>query len=122
MFIELQKICYFSLGDNKIIAAGFIQFPLMGRVQAAGLTLGELEDVLQARLSESFVVNPRVAVNIMEYSPIFVLGDVAVPGSYPYQPGMTVVHAVALAGGYGVNEAIEEELRPLGARKEGREP
>ena len=48
----------------------------------------------------NLVRNPSVAVEIIAYRPIYVLGEVNKPGQYPYQPGMTVVTAVAVAGGF----------------------
>ena len=44
--------------------------------------------------------NPSVAVEVIAYRPIYVLGEVNKPGQYAYQPGMTVVTAVAVAGGF----------------------
>ena len=48
----------------------------------------------------NLVHNPSVAVEVIAYRPIYVLGEVNKPGQYPYQPGMTVVTAVAVAGGF----------------------
>jgi len=70
-------------------------------VRAAGLTSTELEAAVAAALRRGKLVhNPSVAVEIIAYRPIYVLGEVNRPGQYPYQPGMTVVTAVAVAGGF----------------------
>jgi polysaccharide export outer membrane protein len=75
--------------------------PLLGNVQASGLTPSEFADRLDADLKEQkFLKEPSVSVEVLAYRPIFVLGEVAKPGQYAYQPGMTVLTAVAVAGGY----------------------
>lgn len=48
----------------------------------------------------NLVHTPSVAVEVIAYRPIYVLGEVNKPGQYSYQPGMTVVTAVAVAGGF----------------------
>ncbi len=75
--------------------------PLIGSVRASGLS----PDVLATRVGEALVQGellraPSVSAEVMTYRPIFVLGEVSKPGQYPYQPGMTVVTAAAVAGGF----------------------
>ena len=70
-------------------------------VHAAGLTSGELEAAVAAALRRGNLVHhPSVAVEVIAYRPIYVLGEVNKPGQYAYQPGMTVVTAAAVAGGF----------------------
>ncbi len=104
-------------GEFEVDANGFVKFPLLGRVRAEGLSLTELEEALKAPLGERFIVNPKISANILEYSPVFVLGDVAAPAMYPYEPGMTVLHAVALAGGYGMREPIDVAIQLIDAKE-----
>jgi polysaccharide biosynthesis/export protein len=88
-------------GDFRVNDSGNIALPLVGTVHAAGLTSGGLEAAVgEALRHASLVRNPSVAVEITAYRPIYVLGEVNKPGQYPYQPGMTVVTAVAVAGGF----------------------
>ena len=88
-------------GEFRVSAAGAIAVPLLGEVHAAGLTPAELghevEDLLQG---EKLLEHPSVAAEVTTYRPIFVLGEVNKPGQYPFQPGMTVVTAVAVAAGF----------------------
>jgi polysaccharide export outer membrane protein len=56
--------------------------------------------MVAALKSRELIKTPSVAVEISQYRPIFVLGEVSRPGSYAYQPDMTVLTAVALAGGF----------------------
>jgi polysaccharide biosynthesis/export protein len=88
-------------GEFRVNDAGAIALPLLGTIHTAGLTTAELEHVLVARLVQAQLIrDPSVSVEVSTYRPIFVLGEVNKPGEYPYQPGMTVVSAVAVAGGY----------------------
>ena len=88
-------------GDFVVNDAGNIEVPLLGAVPAAGLTVSQLQVGMADELkSRQLIKTPSVAVEISQYRPIFVLGEVARPGSYPYQPDMTVLTAVALAGGF----------------------
>jgi polysaccharide export outer membrane protein len=79
---------------------GAVDVPLVGPVQAAGLTIDAFARSVQARLAAGYLQNPSVAGTIAEYRPFFILGEVNTPGEYPFRPGMTLDGAVALAGGY----------------------
>ena len=88
-------------GEFNVDAAGEIVLPLVGPVHAGGLTPQQLNRSVEAALSKSQLYrNPSVSVEVIDYRPIFVLGEVARPGQFPYQPGMTVISAVATAGGF----------------------
>jgi len=87
-------------GDYQVDAGGAISFPLLGKVPAAGRTVEQLAGEITAALDRDYLVNPRVSVEVLSFRPIFVIGQVNAPGSFPYSAGMTVRHAVALAGGY----------------------
>jgi len=106
-------------GAFRVNDSGAIALPLLGTVHAAGLTTAELEHVLSARLVQSQLIrDPSVSVEVSVYRPIFVLGEVNHPGEYPYQPGMTVVGAVAVAGGF-TYRAVEDRasiVRSIGGK------
>jgi polysaccharide export outer membrane protein len=59
-----------------------------------------LADAIVNRLRPDYLVNPRVTVELLGYRPFYILGEVRKPGDYPYVEGMTVLNAVALAGGF----------------------
>jgi polysaccharide export outer membrane protein len=93
---ELQLSNTFTVADD-----GKIAFPLLGTIQAAGLTPDEFAASIASTLQTGKLVNqPSVSVEVATYRPISVLGEVNHPGQYPYQPGMTTLDAVALAGGF----------------------
>ncbi|MEX2643898.1 MAG: polysaccharide biosynthesis/export family protein [Acetobacterales bacterium] len=86
-------------GEHRIDGQGQITMPLIGRVEAADLTAEALKERLQARLAE-YVHEPRVNVQVLTYRPVYIVGEVKTPGSYDYVDGMTVINAVAIAGGF----------------------
>jgi len=83
----------------KIAVNGRMNFPFLGELSVAGLTTGELEKRITDGLRGDFLVDPKVSVTITEYRPFFVNGQVKSPGSFPFQPGLTVRKALSLAGG-----------------------
>jgi protein involved in polysaccharide export with SLBB domain len=70
-----------------------------GDFTAHGQTTRELESKITAGVKGQYLLKPRVWVNIEEYRPFFVQGQVARPGAYPYQPGLNVLRAITIAGG-----------------------
>ena len=79
---------------------GNIAIPLIGSVRARGRTTVELEHSIAAKLGREFVKDPQVTVDVAINRPFFILGEVRLPGQYPFVSGMTVEQAVAIGGGY----------------------
>ena len=84
----------------SVDTSGRITMPLIGAVDARGMTPAGLQLAIAAKLRNGFVREPHVAVEVELYRPFFILGEVTLPGQYPYVPDMTVETAVAIAGGY----------------------
>jgi protein involved in polysaccharide export with SLBB domain len=84
----------------RLSDAGTIQFPVLGELRIKGLTIGELEQQVTSGLKGRYLVNPKVVVNIDEYRPFFINGEVYKPGGYAYVPGLTVLKAVTIGGGF----------------------
>jgi polysaccharide biosynthesis/export protein len=88
-------------GEFRVNDGGDLALPLVGAVRAEGLTSTGLEAAVAAALQRGNLVhNPSVAVEIIAYRPVYLLGEVNKPGEYAYKPGMRVVTAVAIAGGF----------------------
>jgi protein involved in polysaccharide export with SLBB domain len=88
-------------GEYRIGSNGRLALPLIGEVPASGQTLPQLQDRIAAAYRKGgYLLDPKVAVEILSYRPFFVLGEVNAPGQYPFIPGMTVRQAVATAKGY----------------------
>ena len=81
-------------------AAGVVTIPLIGAVNARGMTTAQLSGAIAGKLKANFIRDPSVAVEVDTYRPFFVLGEVTYPGQYPYVPNMTVENAIAIAGGF----------------------
>jgi polysaccharide export outer membrane protein len=95
-------------GEFEISAAGELSYPLIGQITAENMTPGEFNNILTEALKE-FFVNPQVTVEITNYRPFFILGQVGNPGSYKYQPGLNARMAIAVGGGY-TRRAKEEPI------------
>ncbi|OWV80096.1 exopolysaccharide biosynthesis protein [Rhizobium sp. R634] len=89
-------------GVYTIDDAGNVSIPIAGHVQATGKTTEELADAIASALAAKAAIpgKPYIAVEISEHAPIFVSGTVQNPGRYPFEPNMTVMKAVSIAGGF----------------------
>ncbi|GAN14331.1 polysaccharide export protein [Sphingomonas paucimobilis] len=87
-------------GEFTIAGSGMIAMPLIGEVDVRGLTSTQLQDRIVARLADGYIKDPRVAVEVLSTRPFYILGEVNKPGQYPFANGLTVLGAVAQAGGY----------------------
>lgn len=95
-------------GEFSISDSGNVAIPLLGVIHTAGLSPDQLgRRVAQTLKDKKLFSNPSVSVEVIRYRPIFVLGEVSKPGEYPYQPGMTMLTAVAVAGGF-TYRAVEQ--------------
>jgi polysaccharide export outer membrane protein len=101
-------------GEFALDGAGNFAMPLVGEIQAYGLTTRELEQRVAAKLQDGYLVEPQVSVEVLNYRPFYILGEVRQPGSYQYVNGMTVLNAVALAGGFTYRGKQDEFLLQRG--------
>jgi protein involved in polysaccharide export with SLBB domain len=89
-------------GTYSVSSEGTISFPLIGEVAVAGKSPADVERELRERLADGYLQDPQVSVLVKEYKSkkISVFGQVREPGTFAYAEGMTVVEAVAQAGGF----------------------
>jgi polysaccharide export outer membrane protein len=87
-------------GEFQVDANGAIAMPLIGEVDARGRTTTELAAAVAEKLSKDYLKDPKVSVEVIDYRPFYILGEVRNPGSYPFVNGMRVMNAIALAGGF----------------------
>lgn len=85
--------------EANVGASGSINYSYLGDVKVSGKTAVELEQHITALLKNGYLVNPSVNVTVKQYRPFYIGGEVRSPGSYPYEPGLTLNKAIALAGG-----------------------
>jgi len=87
-------------GDYIVDGSGLISFPLIKSVKVGGLSAPQVRSLIALRLKQGFLRNPSVSVQTTNLRPFFILGEVNRAGNFPYQNGMTVQNAIAIAGGY----------------------
>ena len=87
-------------GEFEVDGSGVIAFPLVGQIHAKGKTTRGFEEAVAAALRDGYLIDPRVSVEVTNFRPVYIIGEVESGGEYPYVNGMTVLNAVALAGGY----------------------
>lgn len=100
-----------GLSDTYLVnEEGYISFPLVNEVRVKDLTIIEARRILYARLSNGFLIDPNIAIEVAEFRPIYVMGEVRDPGSYDFRTDMSVRNAVAIAGGF-TYRANQEEIK-----------
>ncbi len=108
-------------GKFVVDGLGRLSLPLLGLVDADSMTIAELQEHLTIALDRDFIVNPKVSIEIDNYRPFYILGQVNQPGSYSFVEGMTVRMAVALAGGF-TRRAQEETVTIIRANDRSQKP
>ena len=87
-------------GEFTLDGNGAVAYPLIGNINASGMTPRELQQTIATKLEADYLRNPSVSVEVLTRRPFFILGEVQKPGNYPYMTNLTALHAVAIAGGY----------------------
>jgi polysaccharide export outer membrane protein len=106
-------------GQFVVSSTGAVAMPLIGEVNAKGLTLRQLEGAIIKKLKPDFLKNPQVSVEVANYRPFYIIGEVKNPGTYPYVNGMRILNAVAIAGGF-TYRARENEMMITRAKSGGK--
>lgn len=104
--------------EYRVQDDGQVRIPTLGGFLAAGRHATELEEAIRKAAEQTLRRQCHVTVEVVERRPVFVVGLVAKPGSYPFSPGMTVIHATAVAGGTTISAAAAPWL-PVEALREG---
>lgn len=107
--------------EVRLSDAGTFSYPFLGELRARGLSIGQLSALIHKKLADGYLVNPSVNVTVLEYRQFFINGEVEKPGGYPYQPGLTLQKAVALAGGF-TERASKSKIFVVPDGKEGEQP
>jgi polysaccharide export outer membrane protein len=87
-------------GEFPVDASGAISLPYVQTITVAGLSTPQIEKMLTQRLRAGYLRDPQVSVQVTTLRPFFIMGEVTTAGGFPYQAGMTVQNAIAIAGGY----------------------
>ena len=86
-------------GEFEVDDTGAVSMPLVGDIGASGLTLRSFEAAVRERLGQGYLKDPRVSVQMLNYRPFYIIGEVEKGGEYPFVSGMHMLNAVAVAGG-----------------------
>lgn len=88
-------------GEYTVGPAGTLSLPLVGEVQASGKTTGEIAELVASSLQQKLGLpdRPEASVELAQFRPFYITGDVRTPGEYPYVPNLTVLKAMSIAGG-----------------------
>lgn len=87
-------------GEFAVSTDGNLSLPLVGEVPANGKTVTEVAGIVQNALGSGYLRDPKVSLEVSAYRPFFVLGEVKMPGQFPYANSMTALNAIALAQGF----------------------
>ncbi len=87
-------------GEYVLDGDGRFSMPLIGSVQAEGLSPADLQRRLVDMLRPDYLVNPRIFIEVANYRPYYLIREVLQTGAFPYVDGMTYLTAIAIAGGY----------------------
>jgi polysaccharide export outer membrane protein len=98
-------------GDFVIDGSGSVVLPIVGAIEVQDLPLSEAEKRIAERLADGYLQRPIVNLKFSEHRPVYVLGEVRNPGSYPYRYGVSVLNAVASAGGLAMSEQTMPSAR-----------
>lgn len=110
-------------GEFAVSGDGMLSLPLIGEVRVQGQTAAEAQARIQEAYQQGFLREPRVNVEILNFRPFYILGEVKKPGEYPFTNGMTVVNAVALAEGFTYRANQKQVfIRKANSEKEERVP
>lgn len=96
--------------EYTVSDSGKISLPLVGNLQAAGLTVHELQAEITKSYSNGYLSDPKFSIQVTTARPFYILGEVKTPGQYVYVPGLTVLNAVAMAGGF-TYRAVTDEVK-----------
>jgi len=97
-------------GEYVVDPTGMLSMPYVNSVAVAGMTTGEIERLVITRLQDGFLRDPKVSVQAVNLRPFYIMGEVTTGGSFPYQGGLTVQQAIAIAGGYSARADHGEVL------------
>lgn len=107
-------------GTYRVSSDGTVHFSLIGSLNVAGLTAGQLGEAIQKQL-ERFLVQPDVSIFVKEFNSkkVFVFGQVQRPGTFSYEDGMNIIQAITLAGGF--DKLADQNIAYVTRRVDGRE-
>jgi polysaccharide export outer membrane protein len=96
-----------SFPKIRLNDAGTFSYPFLGEISAKGLTPSQVEKIIVNGLKQGYLVDPKVSLSLIAYRSFYINGEVQKPGSYPFEPGLTLEKAIALGGGLTERASIK---------------
>lgn len=87
-------------GTFDVNAAGNVPMPLIGEIPARGRPIHDFQRAVSQKLASGYLKQPKVSVEVLNYRPIYIHGEVRKGGEFPFKSGLRIRDAIALAGGY----------------------
>lgn len=87
-------------GEYSVTGDGNVSYPLIGNVNVSGKSIEQTQEMLRTQLGGGYVKDPRVTIEVINYRPYYMLGEVGKAGQFPFSVGLTVTQAIAIAGGF----------------------
>lgn len=87
-------------GTYEVNAAGNVPVSLVGEVPARGRAIGDFREAVRGKLLQGYLTNPKVSVEVVNFRPIYIHGEVRSGGEFPFKSGLKLRDAIALAGGF----------------------
>lgn len=87
-------------GTYEVNAVGNVPVSLVGEVPAKGRGIAEFREAVRGKLQQGYLTNPKVSVEVVNFRPIYIHGEVRSGGEFPYKNGLKLRDAIALAGGF----------------------
>jgi len=108
--IRVFEVKELSLDEETVDATGQIELPLLGRMMAAGKTPLQLQSEIAQRLGDRYLQSPQVAVLVIDSASqkVTVEGEVRTPGVFQMKGRVTLMQAIAMAGGPGDNADLHK--------------
>jgi protein involved in polysaccharide export with SLBB domain len=123
--------------EYRVSADGTIDYPFVGRISVIGMRSGDVQELIATKLKEGYLKSPQVSLMVKEWNSrkVSVIGQVQKPGAVAYFPSMTIVDAIAAAGGFTLIASknavtlrreskgnVESKMCPVADISEGRAP
>lgn len=95
IFNERDLSGVYTINEKSILS-----MPLVGEINVRDKTVFDVKNILVQKFSDGYLKDPSIAIEIDEFRSVFIIGEVREPGSYEYMFNMTILNAVAVAGGF----------------------
>ncbi len=106
-------------GEFVIDGRGTVDLPLIGKINANGVTVRQFQERAVAAYQRGYLNDPKVSAEVLNYRPFFITGEIKQGGQYPYRNGLTAQDAIAIAGGYTYRANVDKiYIRRKGQDKE----